>query len=252
MKAKSLKTKVLLVEDNANLSENISELLKLNGYEVLGIYESAEEAGENMMESSPDLVLIDIKLKGKKTGIELAEELRRDFQLPLVFITSASGKEVISRVKYLEPDGFIVKPFTKESLITTVELAISNYKTKRKKSERTQTSLADTKPHMNEIFIRDNGWLKKIKSVDILWIKAEGTYTHLNVGGKQYTLRNTVKEIMGKLDENEFVRVHKSFIVNLEKIEAFNHDIIKIEDSEIPIGRNYYKDLINRVNKINN
>lgn len=246
----NLQTKILLVEDNTNLSENIAELLKLNGYEVCGICESAEIASETMVESSPDLVLIDIKLKGKKSGIELAEEIRKEFRLPLVFITSASGKEIISKIKHLNPDGFIVKPFTKESLITSIELAIANFSPKETHAKTPR--LAKTGLPHNELFIRENGWLKKINTNDIHWIKAEGTYTQLHVDGKQYTLRNTTKEILGKLDENDFIRIHKSYIINLKMIDAFNASHIKIKDSEIPIGRNYYKDLVNSVNKIGN
>lgn len=250
MQAVNLKTKILLVEDNTNLSENISELLKINGYEILRIFESADSVMEYMLESPPDLILIDIKLKGSKTGIELAHDLRNEFKVPIVFITSASGKDIISKVRHLHPDGFIVKPFTKESLITTIELAMANYKSEELVENR--TSIIKSKNTPDELFIRENGWLKKIRIDDIHWIKAEGTYTQLYAEGKQYTLRNTAKEILSKLNEDQFHRVHKSYIINLKKIDAFNSSTVKIHDSEIPIGRNYYKELINIVNKINN
>ncbi|WP_268036934.1 LytR/AlgR family response regulator transcription factor [Algoriphagus sp. PAP.12] len=250
MQAVNLKTKILLIEDNTNLSENISELLKINGYEILRIFDSADSVMEYISGTPPDLILIDIKLKGSKTGIELAHDLRNEFKVPIVFITSASGKDVISKVRHLHPDGFIVKPFTKESLITTIELAIANYKSDELIDNR--TSLIKTQNTPDELFIRENGWLKKIKIDDIQWIKAEGTYTQLYAEGKQYTLRNTAKEILSKLNEDQFHRVHKSYIINLKKIDAFNSSTVKILDSEIPIGRNYYKELINMVNKITN
>lgn len=250
MQAVNLKTKILLVEDNTNLSENISELLKINGYEILRIFESADSVMEYMLESPPDLILIDIKLKGSKTGIELAHDLRNEFKVPIVFITSASGKDIISKVRHLHPDGFIVKPFTKESLITTIELALANYKSEELIENRASMVKSANTP--DELFIRENGWLKKIRIDDIHWIKAEGTYTQLYAEGKQYTLRNTAKEILSKLNEDQFHRIHKSYIINLKKIDAFNSSTVKIDDSEIPIGRNYYKELINMVNKINN
>ncbi|WP_035464749.1 LytR/AlgR family response regulator transcription factor [Algoriphagus vanfongensis] len=241
--------KILLVEDNTSLSENISDLLKINNYEVTGIFESAEDVQQNIVESRPDLALIDIKLKGEKNGIELAKEIKREFQIPIVFITSASGKEIISKVQHIHPEGFIVKPFTKESLITTIELAIANFKTE--KQPDTESSLAAQPAIQEELFIRENGWLKKIRVDEILWIKAEGAYSHIYVNGKQYTLRNTAKEILSKLKEEQFFRVHKSYIVNLNKIDAFNSSLIKINGSEIPIGRSYYKELSYMVNTIN-
>ncbi|WP_057940224.1 LytR/AlgR family response regulator transcription factor [Algoriphagus resistens] len=240
------KTKILLVEDNFNLSENIREILSLNGYEILEILDEAETALLTIESTSPDVVLVDIKLKGTKTGIELAEELRQSMDVPIVFLTSASGSDVVQKVKHIRPDGFITKPFTTNSLITAIELAMENHK-----SEATEYS----KPEKNnsaDLFIRENGWLKKIIINDIHWIKAEGTYTHIFVNGKQYTLRNTVKDLMQKLPCDQFSRIHKSFIVNLNKIEAFSSSIVKIEDGEIPIGRKYYQELLKNINKLSN
>lgn len=250
MKSENIKSKILLVEDNTNLSENISELLKIHDFEVVGILDNAESTPEVVLKSTPDLILIDIKLKGKKTGIDLACEIRQDFKIPIVFITSASGKEVIEKVKDLKPDGFIVKPFSRKTLTTTVDLALSNFqKTRNDVKELSEDFVS---PRTDEIFIRENGWLKKIRISEILWIKAEGTYTQLFAEGKQFTLRNTAKEILCKLDKNVFIRVHKAYFINLKKIDAFNSTIVKIEESEIPIGRNYYRELTNHVNKVNN
>lgn len=240
------KTKILLVEDNFNLSENIREILSLNGYEILEILDEAETALVIIESTLPDVVLVDIKLKGTKTGIELAEELRLSMDVPIVFLTSASGSDVVQKVKHIRPDGFITKPFTTNSLITAIELAMENHKsdsTEFYKTEKNATS---------DLFIRENGWLKKIIINDIHWIKAEGTYTHIFVNGKQYTLRNTVKDLMQKLPGDQFSRIHKSFIVNLNKIEAFSSTIVKIEDGEIPIGRKYYQELLKNINRLSN
>ena len=122
------KPKVLLVEDNFNLSENIKEILTLNGYEIVEILDQAETALSIIEEKMPDLVLVDIKLKGAKTGIELAEELRQTIDLPIVFLTSASGQEIVKKVNHIRPDGFVTKPFTTNSLITSIELAMERHK----------------------------------------------------------------------------------------------------------------------------
>ncbi|WP_192085483.1 LytTR family DNA-binding domain-containing protein [Algoriphagus sp. Y33] len=242
----STKTRILLVEDNLNLSENLKEILSLQGYEILEILEEAETALVIIEEAAPDLVLVDIKLKGNKTGIELAEELRLSMDIPIVFLTSASGSDVVNRVKHIRPEGFISKPFTTNSLVTAIELAIENHKS------RSTNIYKPDKDVVSDLFIRENGWLKKIMINDIHWIKAEGTYTHIYVKGKQYTLRNTVKDLMQKLPYDQFSRIHKSFIINMKKIEAFSSTTVKIEDSEIPIGRKYYQALLKNINKLSN
>lgn len=239
-----IKPKVLLVEDNFNLSENIKEILTLKGYEIVEILDQAETALSIIEEKLPDLVLVDIKLKGTKTGIELAEDLRQTIDLPIVFLTSAFGQEIVKKVKHIRPDGFITKPFTTNSLITCIELAMERHKVNLKESADQQ------KINNTDLFIRENGWLKKIVISEISFIKAEGTYTHIFVKDKHYTLRNTVKDLMRKLPEYQFSRIHKSYIVNMGKIEALSPTAVKIEDIEVPIGRSYYHDLLQKINKL--
>jgi len=242
----STKTKILLIEDNLNLSENIKEILTIQGYEVADILEEAETALSTIEKSRPDVVLVDIKLKGSKTGIELAEELRQTINIPIIFLTSSSGSDIVNKVKHIRPDGFITKPFTTKSLVTSIELAIETFQAEPNQENVIQPN----EKYKSELFIRENGWLKKILINDITWIKAEGTYTQLFVNGKQYTLRNTVKDLMQKLPSEQFSRIHKSYIVNMNKVEAFSSTSIKVDDSEIPIGRHYYQSLLKSINKL--
>lgn len=243
------KTKILLVEDNAHLSENVREMLTIQGYEVADILDKAEDACSKIENHYPDLILLDIQLSGPKNGIDLAEELRASMNIPIVFLTSSSGKDIVQKVSHIRPDGFITKPFTAESMITSIELALQAFK----KSQRTDSKIVGSDhPVTSEIFIRESGWLKKILTKDIEWIKAEGSYTHIYVKGKQYTLRNTVKEVVQKLPANQFARIHKSYIVNMKKVDALSSTAVKIEEREIPVGRNYYQALLKNINKLSN
>lgn len=244
-----VKPKILLVEDNVNLSENVREILTLQGYEVTEILNKAEEACSKIEKHFPDLILLDIQLKGKKNGIDLAEELRQSMNIPIVFLTSSSGKDIVDKVSHIKPDGFITKPFTAESMITSVELALQAFSEANQKSQKI-TGAGEQFP--TEIFIRENGWLKKILIEDIEWIKADGSYTHIFVKSKQYTLRNTVKEVLQKLPPQQFERVHKSYIVNMRKVEALSSTAVKIDETEIPVGRNYYQTLLKTINKLSN
>lgn len=243
------KTKILLVEDNINLSENVREILTIQGYQVADILDKAEDACAKIENHYPDLILLDIQLGGQKNGIDLAEELRASMNIPIVFLTSSSGKDIAKRVSHIKPDGFITKPFTAESMITSIELALQTFK----KSNTHASKMVGSDTFINsEIFIRENGWLKKILTKDIEWIKADGSYTHIFVKGKQYTLRNTVKDVIQKLPQNQFARIHKSYIVNMKKVDALSSSAVKIEDTEIPVGRNYYQSLLKNINKLSN
>ncbi|SFT84304.1 DNA-binding response regulator, LytR/AlgR family [Algoriphagus locisalis] len=245
----SSKTKILLVEDNQGLSDNVKEILTIQGYEVSGILDNADDAFSKIEKNVPDAILLDIQLKGSKTGIDLAEELRNSLLVPIIFMTSSSGKDIVEKVSHVKPDGFITKPFSTENLVTSIELAIQNFK---------HSKIESSIPHNiegkfpSDLFIRESGWLKKIVIKNILWIKAEGAYTKIVVKGKQFTLRNTAKEVMEKLPEEQFIRVHKSYIINVRNIDALSSTTIKISDSEIPIGRNYYAKLISSINRFSN
>ncbi|NDP28308.1 MAG: response regulator transcription factor [Flavobacterium sp.] len=244
-----MKQKILLIEDNFNLSENIEEVLTIHGFEITAILNQAETALDEIREKEPNLILVDIKLKGAKNGIELAEEIRKIVDTPIVFLTSSAGKEIINKVGHINPDGFITKPFSMEGLITSIELAFSNHKTKNENKSHERIIQRSTP---SELFIRENGWLRRIVIAEIDWIKAEGTYTQINLNRRQYTLRNTVKELMKKLPEEFFLRVHKSYIVNIRNVEALNSNIIKINEEEIPVGKIYYQELLKKINKVTN
>ena len=248
-KHSKMKTKILLIEDNHNLSENVEEVLEMHGYELIAILTEAESAMQVIKESRPDLILVDIKLKGEKDGIELSEDIRKSTSIPIVFLTSSAGKDIINKVEHINPEGFITKPFTMEGLITSIELALSNSKNNAKTQLNKIGKPALLKPIL---YIRESGCLRKIVIDEIDWIKAEGTYTHLYVDGKQYTLRNTVKELIKNLPEGQFARVHKSYIVNLNNVDAINATALKINDKEIPVGKQYYHDFLKNINKTSN
>jgi len=244
-----MKTKILLIEDDYILSENIEEILTIHGFELTATLNKAETAIEVIEDKKPDLILLDIQLKGNKDGIELSEEIRKKVNTPIIFLTSAAGKEIIHRVEHINPEGFITKPFTMEGLITSIELVLSKY---RKTIENKNQEISKKDVALSELYVRENGWLRKIIIDDIDWIKAEGTYTQLNVKNKQYTLRNTVKELMKKLPADQFSRVHKSYIVNLKNLDALNATMVKINECEIPMGKIYYQELLKKINKVSN
>lgn len=238
---------IVLVEDDPNLAANLEDMLDLYGYEVPGILDNAETAFQIIIQLHPDLILLDIQLKGEKSGIQLAEKLRTHTNIPIVFLTGSSGIDVVRKIKHLKPEGIITKPFTAEGLITNIELALEVFALRA-----IDTRISNEHKNQTEFFIRENGWLKKINIQEITWIKTEGNYTHIFIVNKQHTLRNTVKEVMEKLPVEQFIRIHKSFIVNIDKIEALSSSAVKIANQEIPIGRRYYQALMTKIPKLTN
>lgn len=119
--------RVLIVEDEPIIAENISMYLNNNDFVVSGIAYDDEEARSQLEYNTPDAVLLDINLDSESDGIEIADYINRRFQLPFLFLTSYADKETLDRAKQVEPWGYVVKPFNEKTLLATLEIAISNF-----------------------------------------------------------------------------------------------------------------------------
>ncbi|MCD6117094.1 PAS domain S-box protein [bacterium] len=122
------KIKILIVEDEKIIAADISQNLKGLGYEVVKLVSSGEDAVESCRKLKPDVVLMDIKLKGKMDGIEAADEIRKKYGTPVVYVTSYTDEETLERVKQTEPYGFIVKPIMEEELRGVIETTVYKYR----------------------------------------------------------------------------------------------------------------------------
>lgn len=122
----SMTTKrIMVVEDDVIIASLIESRLKKIGYAVTGIFDCGEEAITGATEHQPDLVLMDIRLRGDIDGIDAAGEITSRLGIPCVFLTSYSDRDTIERAKATKPEGFILKPFTDDALRSTIEIAFS-------------------------------------------------------------------------------------------------------------------------------
>ena len=125
--------RVLIVEDEPLIAEDIAQGLKKNEFLVSAVVYSKEDAIEQLNINLPDLVLLDINLSGEMSGIEIAEKINTQFNIPFIFITSYSDKQTLEKAKFTEPSGYIVKPFNEASLYSTLEIALYNHAQKNKR-----------------------------------------------------------------------------------------------------------------------
>ena len=116
--------RILIVEDEEIVAEDISDMLEQLGYHVIAVTDSGEEALEKIAESMPDLVLMDIHLKRGMDGVEASDQIRRHFDIPVVYVTGAADEKTLQRAKVTAPLGFVVKPFQKRDLHSSIEVAL--------------------------------------------------------------------------------------------------------------------------------
>jgi DNA-binding LytR/AlgR family response regulator len=237
--------KILVVEDELIIAEDICNMLNKMGYAVTGNAMDADEATEILNKEIPDLVLLDINLGGKKDGITLAAEINTKYQVPFIFITSYTDTSTIERAKKVNPANFLVKPFKPEQLHTAIEIALFNIAGRHKHTA--------TEPNEEDLIIKDALFIKdkysysKINLADILWIKAEGNYLELHLAGKKELIRSTLSSFLDRLNRENFFRTHKSYAVNLRHLTRLEPAKIYIGNTEIPVTKSYADELIKRL-----
>lgn len=127
-----IEVKVLIVEDEPLIAEDIASSLKNNDFTVTAVVYSKDDALEELKNNMPDLVILDINLNGGEEGIEIASIINEKYLLPFVFLTSYSDKSTLLHAKNTHPAGYIVKPFSDSGLYATLEIAIYNHAQKNK------------------------------------------------------------------------------------------------------------------------
>lgn len=236
------KIKILVVEDEILIADNICDTLESLGYEPLEPAISYTEAIKIIDSDKPDLAILDIQLSGKKTGIDIAETIIKNYKFPFIFLTSNSDKATLSEAKKVEPSAYLVKPFTKDELYTSIEVAIYNYSQKLKVKNSANIVIKDS------LFLKVKGVYKKIGFDDILYIKSEHIYLELFLkDNKKCVVRGSLNDIIDKLT-TDFIRVHRGFIINTMHLQQIENTSLRVNNDVIPIGKKYRQEVLNKMN----
>jgi PAS domain S-box-containing protein len=370
-------TRILVVEDESIVAKDIQNTLVKLGYEVPATASSAASAYEKLDLIKPDLVFLDIKLKGEEDGIHIAEHIKEKYNIPVIFLTSYVDQATLDRAKVTEPYGYIVKPFNESDLKTTVEMALFKFGRDREVRDREQRlvnalakvdesiiiidvdgrisylnekaenllgygsnsavgidifqlinietegsvgikkdqlmeSMKNNKPveieecfliikrdnssvalafsaspvHdeknqylgaalvlgekgnekapqneeamqavfldnqviQNSFFVKKGSMLVKVYLDNIQWIQAMDNYVIIQTTVDQFVIHSTMKDIESKLPTARFLRVHRSYIIPIEKINVLDENTVLIGDKTIPIGKSYKENFMARLN----
>jgi len=192
-------------------------------------------------QDKPDLLLLDIQLSGKKDGIDVAEKLNELRPIPFIFLTANSDGETIDRAKKVRPHAYIVKPFTKEELFAAIEIAFSNFAANRNEEKPGKTSDQPAKDHM---FVRDGYVFRKIFFADLLYLESDANYVSLHLKSqKKVMVRSTLNDFIEQLDMQKFMRIHRSYSVNLSQIDDVFPTEVSVSGVKVPIGKSYRDEL---------
>jgi DNA-binding LytR/AlgR family response regulator len=245
---------VLVVEDENIVAKDIQQSLLKMGYKVIGTASSGEKAKEILKENQPDIILMDIMLKGNMSGIDTAEYVKDIYDLPVIFLTAYADENTLSKAKITEPYGYILKPFKEIDLHTSIEMALYKHKktSELKKENEIYATLLDGNNSADFLFIRAKAKLVKIKMVDLFYVEALKDYVTFHTASGDYTIHATMKDIEQKLPGKQFIRVHRSFIIRIDRIVSLEQaqGILYLENDTNPIsiGGSYKDELLKRLN----
>ena len=221
---------VLIVEDEVLIAETIKLFLNERGHTVVGIAISYDEAIQKIQNTSPDVVLLDIRLSGTKSGIDVANYLRTANQkIPYIIVSSQYDNQFIEKAMQAGAIGYLTKPIAKESLWSTVELAVLKHKDDVSK----------------EVFIelKISHGIQRIKVSEILYIKSDHVYVEINCESAKYLARYNLNDMIEMINLPHFLRCHRSYIINVKKIQKYSKQKVWIGDIEIPIGSKYKSEI---------
>lgn len=242
--------KILIVEDEMIIAANISLQLTSLGYEVIGIMPKGEDAISHIKSNIPDIILLDINLKGTLSGIETAQIIQKDYNIPIIYVTANADDAHFNEAKATNPYAFISKPFKKLDLERAIELTINRIQTENGMEISTSDEKESSFILSDCIFVRHHEKMVKVNIKDIYYIEAERNYCRIHCINKEYLLASTLKDMEDKLTNQCFIRVHRSFIVNLSNIDEIATSHIVISKKAIPISPESKKQLLQHIQKV--
>jgi len=216
----SVSLKVLVAEDEGLIAEMIKLMIEDMGHSVPFVVHNKKRALEVLSKESFDMAVLDINLEGGSEGIELARHLK-EIHIPYMYLTSYSDKQTLGVAMQTVPGSYVIKPFTSEELYTGIQLTMLH---KPPKADKPFT-------------IKDGHKSQLIDPEHILYIKSDNVYVEIYTLEKKMVSRQTLSALLEQLPSDQFVRIHRSYAVNIKKIESISRNSIQIGRSILPISR---------------
>ena len=218
------------------------------GYEVTGILPRGEQAIQQVKENKPDIILLDINLRGELDGIETALQIQQFAPIPIIYLTANADEATFNRAKPTKPYAFISKPFKQLDLQRAIELTISRM-AENATGINNESTADDEQPFIlsDRIFVRYKEKMIKIMLADILYMEADRNYSRIFTSSREYILSVSLKNIEEKMSMQLFMRIHRSYLINITHVEEVFENHVMIEKKSVPIGVGMREQLMQRI-----
>ncbi len=210
-------TKILIVEDEVLIAEYIFDLLNDESFYDVKMAHTKKEAIQLMDKFEPDIILMDINLNGVNSGIELAQQ--KNENASVIFLTGQYDHELMSKALETNPESYLTKPIKQNDLFAAIQLAL-------------------VKKKLKIITVKDGFNTVKVQLSSILYVKSDGNYVDVFTIDKKFSIRMSLDTFLNEVNDSNFIRVHRSYIVNKTKVTQVSRVSVFLENEEVPISRN--------------
>lgn len=229
-----MKIKSIIVEDIQVAADFLRKFCEKSGkVDVLGHFLNVEDALAFLNQNVVDLIFLDVEMPGA-TGFDLLDRISYS---PKVILTTSKTEYAFNAFQYNVAD-YLKKPFTYQRFLESIQ-----------KIEGT-SDIAAAKVDKDHLFIKVDTKLIKLQNTDILFIESMGDYVKFVTPNKKYVTLNTIKNLEEKLDRTTFLKVHRSYLVNLTKIDDLDGNILLIQGNQVPISKGHRDEVLKRLNII--
>ncbi|MFN3136151.1 MAG: LytR/AlgR family response regulator transcription factor [Allomuricauda sp.] len=230
----------IIIDDEAAARAIVLQLCsKVQEINVMEEFDNAIEAIKFLNQFKVDLVFLDIHMPGF-TGIDFIQTLKNP---PKIVMTTSDTEFAIASYEYEAIVDYLIKPITQERFDKCIQ------KVKKASLSRTQTDSGLQESSSGEdLYINIDRRLIKLKYAEILLIEAKGDYINIKTESKDYLVHTTLKKILDKLPDDRFLQIHRSYVINFDKIIDIEDNSVLIEKSVVPISRSNRPELMRRLN----
>jgi len=231
--------RIFILEDDPLIAENIRMNLAGLGYIALEPASTKEEAIAQLQSEMPDFAILDINLEGSQEGIEVGEFIHKKLDIPFIYLTGNSDKDSIDKASKTHPQAYLIKPFSTNDLYSAIQIAISNFKAK---GDATVPGEINVLPE--SIFIKVGSKYVKVQLQDVCYLKSADKYIEIVTLSGTYSVRASMESMLLSLKAHNFIRVHRSYTINMRHLKEVNSEYIMVAEATIPVGRMYRDDIL--------
>lgn len=227
--------KILVVDDDVLITETLKDHLNKLGYEQIKMVHNKEDAFAIIPFWKPHIALLDIRMEQKYDGLEIGDRFRNEFNIPFMYVTAHADMETTNRILNTKPDGYITKPIRINELMVNLSMVVERFK-----GEKGVINLAVK-----------NGYETEYISLDeLIYLKADGNYVELCLQSRKVVIRNSLENIISELNNDQILRIHRSYAVNKTKIKKLSSTEVITEKLSLPISRSFAQEVKNKLQEM--